>query len=553
MKIINKLSGYFCFVCVLCIFSFLSGCAAIFGGSHTVNIFTKQDSTLVTIVPKGASGSDHIRTLTIYGNVGHTRLKNRTKYYEIKEEKPGYFSQTMSITADKFNLWKLADIGIPLTCDVVLLINNNNSISGSNFKNSSEYLPIFYTGTWGWLDILFGRWATFPGKYELPPLVKIPHVKKADSNGKVYVKNIAINISKDSLIECYYKSEKDFEDNKLLRKDNIGESFTVRHSVFQDSMNDYLAKWNYIDTTGFFSFAYQNACYISCTINGLTINTIGGNTLFRVRSEWKLYGVTGDKEIYRTHLTGSANQENFYVSDYTVDNLMTRSLSQALTQFLALDTVSKCLKNGTDSKKAMNNWDTLKLSAIGGATSLQEAVKAVVTVKVPDGHGSGCIISSDGYLITNYHVIASDTSEEVIIINSSGDSLKAKYIRSNTSYDLALFKIENPGEYKFLNPNLSTSINIGTEVYAIGTPTDIALGQTMTKGIISSKRKVGNKTLIQTDVSINPGNSGGGLIDDKGTLQGIVNASLIRYGIQGIGFAIPAHYIQDALKIQFIQ
>jgi len=203
--------------------------------------------------------------------------------------------------------------------------------------------------------------------------------------------------------------------------------------------------------------------------------------------------------------------------------------------------------------RGMSDWDTLKFTNAGMAANLQEAVKAVVTVKTPEGHGSGCIISNDGYLITNYHVIAEDTSDEVKIITSDGDSLKAKYVRSNTSYDLALFKLEKAGTYKFFSPNLSTDIIMGTEVYAIGTPTDIELGQTMTKGIISSKRKSGDRTLIQTDVSLNPGNSGGALVDSKGVLQGIVNASLVRWGVQGIGFAIPAHYIQDALKIKFVQ
>jgi serine protease Do len=544
MKIIQKIFGYLCLLLIASGCIILSGCAAIFGGSRNVTFATKQDSTVVTIIPSRYHGSDHTRTVEMHGKIGKAR---------------GYFSQTISAGAHQFNPWKLLDIGVPLICDIYLLSGTgqttvNNPTTGTTTQVSKIYPFALYLGTLGWFDIFFGHWSTFPNEYDLPALVKIPSVKKADSTKKVYVKNIAINISKDSMVQCYYKSEKEFENNKLMRKENIGQSFNIKHTVFRDSMNDYLMRWNYIDTgKEFFSFVYKSACYIRCTINGLTINTIGSNTVFNVRSDWKLFGVTGDKEIYQTTLTGSSSQNNFYISDYTIDNLMTNALAQSLTQFLSLDTVSKCLTSGTANKKAMNNWDTLRFSDIGKVANLQEAIKAVVTVKVPDGHGSGCIISSDGYLITNYHVIAEDTSDEVKIITSEGDSLKAKYVRSNTSYDLALFKIEKPGTYKFFSPNLSPDINVGTEVYAIGTPTDIELGQTMTKGIISSKRKVGDRTLIQTDVSINPGNSGGGLVDSKGILQGIVNASLIRWGIQGIGFAIPAHYIQDALKVKFVQ
>jgi len=559
MQIINKLFKYFCFLGILYVFTLLSGCAAIFGGSRMVTFITKQDSTQVTVIPGNYRGEDHTRTVEMHGNIGRVRLKNRTGYYEIKEERPGYFTKSTDATLTTFNPWKLLDIGIPFICDIYVLSGSGSTqvpdgYGGTTTQESSIYPFALYLGTLGWIDIFFGHAKTFERSYSLPELVKIPNVKRADSSKKVYVKNVSISISQDSMVECYYKSEKDFDANKILRKENLGEAVSVKHTVFMDSLNDYLKRWNYIDTVqGFFSFAYKSSCYIKCTINGLTISTIGNNTVFKVRSEWKLYGVTGDKEIYRTTLNGTSDQDNFYVSDYTICNMMTGALAQSLTQFLALDSVSTCLSSLKVKMRAMNDWDTLKLSDLGMATNLQEAVKAVVTVKVPDGHGSGCIISPDGYLITNYHVIADDTSDEVKIITSDGDSLRAKYIRSNTSYDLALFKMEKPGPYKFLGPNLSTEVNIGTEVYAIGTPTDIELGQTMTKGIISSRRKVGDRILIQTDVSINPGNSGGGLVDSHGVLLGIVNASMIRFGVQGIGFAIPAHYIQDALKIKFKQ
>jgi serine protease Do len=563
MKIITRLFPYFCFAGVLYAVLCLSGCAAIFGSSRMVTITTQQDSTTVTIIPSRFRGNDHTRTVEMHGTVGRVKMKSRTQYYEIKQERPGYFTKSTDANINTFNAWKLVDIGIPLVCDLYVVSGAGSTqvpdgYGGTTTQESNIYPFALYMGTLGWIDIFFGYWQTFPGKYDLPALVKVPSARvasKMDSLKKVYVKNVSINISKDSMMQVYYKSQKDYDNHKIIKKENLGESFNVRHTVFRDSMNDCLMRWNYIDTTkGFFSFVYKSACYIRCNINGITINTIGNSTEFDVRSEWKLYGVTGDKEIYGTTLTGISDVQNFYVSEYTINNMMAQALTNSLTQFLALDTVSKCLTSSTANMKALNDWDTIRVGGDSGrANNLTSAVKAVVTVKTPEGHGSGCIISSDGYLVTNYHVIAEDTSDEVKIINSDGDSLKAKYVRSNTSYDLALFKIEKPKKYGFFSPNLSTEISVGTEVYAIGTPEDIELGQTMTKGIISSKRKVGDRTLIQTDVSINPGNSGGGLVDSKGVLQGIVNASLIRYGVQGIGFAIPAHYIQDALKVKFMQ
>jgi len=86
-------------------------------------------------------------------------------------------------------------------------------------------------------------------------------------------------------------------------------------------------------------------------------------------------------------------------------------------------------------------------------------------------------------------------------------------------------------------------------VYAIGTPSDIELGQTLSKGIISGKRLFNQKQYIQTDVSINSGNSGGALIDPQGNLLGIISAKIVGVGIEGLGFAIPIKYINESLVV----
>ena len=99
--------------------------------------------------------------------------------------------------------------------------------------------------------------------------------------------------------------------------------------------------------------------------------------------------------------------------------------------------------------------------------------------------------------------------------------------------------------------NFSESIDVGEPTYALGTPYAIDLGASVTKGIISGKRKDANRTLIQTDVSISPGNSGGALIDEQGTLIGIVNEKVLGMGVEGIGFAIPTHVLPDARKLEF--
>ena len=124
-------------------------------------------------------------------------------------------------------------------------------------------------------------------------------------------------------------------------------------------------------------------------------------------------------------------------------------------------------------------------------------------------------------------------------------------VRVNAEMDLALIKIDADGLSAFQLPSVSGA-EIGSDVYAIGTPADKELGQTVSKGIISGRRKIEGHSLLQTDVSINGGNSGGALVARSGQLLGIVNAKLVGRGIEGIGFAIPAEQVTEALQLKFI-
>ncbi|GAB3589466.1 S1C family serine protease [Hymenobacter daeguensis] len=177
------------------------------------------------------------------------------------------------------------------------------------------------------------------------------------------------------------------------------------------------------------------------------------------------------------------------------------------------------------------------------------AAKSVVIVETSDGHGSGCIISGDGYIVTNAHVVGEEETVKVLL--ADGLELKGKVVRVNPDMDLALVKIESDGLTAFQLPSTSTA-EIGADVFAIGTPADKELGQSISKGIISGRRRIDGHALLQTDVSINGGNSGGALVGRSGQLLGIVNAKLVGRGIEGIGFAIPAEQVSEALQLKFI-
>src|SRR5262249_284004 len=153
------------------------------------------------------------------------------------------------------------------------------------------------------------------------------------------------------------------------------------------------------------------------------------------------------------------------------------------------------------------------------------------------GSGSGVIISHDGYILTNNHVV--DGAQEVTVTMADKQVYKAKVVGRDDKTDLAVLKIVAKGELPVAQMGNSTDLKVGEWVVAIGNP--FGLGHTVTAGIVSAKGRVIGAgpydDFIQTDAPINPGNSGGPLFNMKGEMVGI-NTAIIASG-QGIGFGIP--------------
>lgn len=216
--------------------------------------------------------------------------------------------------------------------------------------------------------------------------------------------------------------------------------------------------------------------------------------------------------------------------------------------------------------KTSNSGTTTTASSTSKANSTSEIVKktadsvveisteSVVTGSfaqqyVQQGAGSGVIISQDGYILTNNHVINGANSVKVRLRDST--EYDATIIGSDSDNDIALLKVNATG----LSPATfgdSNSLAVGDYVVAIGNPLG-ELGGTVTDGIISAlARKVTiedtQMTLLQTNAQVNPGNSGGGLFNANGELVGIVNAKQSATEVEGIAFAIPINNVLDILS-----
>jgi len=163
------------------------------------------------------------------------------------------------------------------------------------------------------------------------------------------------------------------------------------------------------------------------------------------------------------------------------------------------------------------------------------------------GQGSGFIISNDGYILTNNHVV--DGADTISVILSDNRKFTAELIGADPQTDVALIKIKDSGRLPTLPLGDSDALEVGEWVIAIGNP--FGLSQTVTAGVVSAtgRSSVGineYEDFIQTDAAINPGNSGGPLINSKGEVVGINSALYSRTGgYMGIGFAIPINMVKE--------
>ena len=162
-----------------------------------------------------------------------------------------------------------------------------------------------------------------------------------------------------------------------------------------------------------------------------------------------------------------------------------------------------------------------------------------------EGMGSGTIISQEGFILTNHHVVGE--ADQILVKLYDGKEVRAKIVGTDPESDIAVIKIEGDG-YSALTIGNSKELMVGESVIAVGNP--FGLTQTVTYGIVSAKGRTNvgineYENFIQTDAAINPGNSGGPLVNLRGEIVGVNSAIYSRSGgYQGIGFAVPINMAQ---------
>jgi len=505
---------------------------------------------------------------TIQINKKEPEIKNN-KYVLPRNAEPqqvilkrdGYKTQYRVITPYKLDPAGYATIGL------------NALIIGVPFTafaaviEAPTLIPFFLVSTtiggyYGYMATLFNNkfW-----QYDNQILLNESLVKIAvrDSISKeIQLNKVAVDISPENS-EDYYPSYQDYKSGKLKTKVNIKaeNGIKIDDTYYSDELNNLLKKNGYIDTTGLvLKSNYNQNAYLDAKVLGykyIWIQNNGRPTDIRktgfINVELKIKWDVLDfykKPIYSDTIKSKSGE---FVSFVKTANSAYEK--EALKD--AMETGLYSLLNSAKFKSVMKMEkvgvaDTLKTFQLNAGkvyvSSIEQAVQSSVTIRTPKGHGSGFFVSENGYIVTNYHVIA-DTAKLEVILND-GSKLIPKIIRFNKESDLALLKIEKNNIVPF-NISDTESAGMGKEIYVIGTPSAEDLSQTLTKGIISSIRKQANGSkIIQTDASVSRGSSGGPLIDKEGKLLGIVNAKLIGMGIEGISFAMPANEITKSLAIK---
>ena len=178
----------------------------------------------------------------------------------------------------------------------------------------------------------------------------------------------------------------------------------------------------------------------------------------------------------------------------------------------------------------------------------KDLLKASVTIRTPEGHGSGIILSDKGYVLTNEHVIGDNRHIRVVIDETDCDATE---VRRNPIRDMALLRIEPPPKVENILISRSEP-NIGEEFFVIGTPLDESFSHTVTRGIYSARRVVRGYPYYQTDATLNPGNSGGPIFNAASELVGIaVAGTFTRSGANlNLNYVIPIDQVVETLNLK---
>lgn len=271
----------------------------------------------------------------------------------------------------------------------------------------------------------------------------------------------------------------------------------------------------------------SNACHLFANSSGET----------SVEIEWQLFERRA-RSVVLTLTTGGTSRvsmspggaQKAYLGAYTaaLRNLLADERFAAVTSGKAQPPAS-----ATSQSPLVADLVTVAEEAPASSELIDYVRRAVVTIPVGTGHGSGVIVSRSGLLLTTAHIVGvGDTPVQVEL--EDGHRAKGEVLRVNRRTDVALVQLET-GNYRPAPVGPSNALRIGDTVFAIGTPLAQRFGQTVTKGVVSAIRTEAGQRLIQSDVTVHAGHSGGPLLDAHGRVVALTQSGVALGGVVGVG------------------
>ena len=520
-----------------------SSCSALNRNTRSTVGVDDSDRDGVTLLKDAWNWNEGFHYQPIGEGVGTVVLSNKDPVHLIRLESPGYYPNVHPLFPNQLNPFKFSDAAGALAAAGI------GSLALSNFEEPRIAVAAFGAAALNIGGLFSKPRRVFSRSYSFPPLA--PHPVANPQRPPLRVEGFHMDIPEGGHSWMYFQSIDRYNDNRVEFTSSSDEPVEIQYSNLDDDLNDALRTQGFLPEMMDGMFHKGDAILLNGQLSEVNEHRVQGIVKYNLKTHWWLYNAFGLK----TDTVTITNQSNWSLYNFSDPGFDRDLIAEAMVESMFLAVENPELKRRLNrienlEKEWQKDWETIYISErVQPAGKVAAALESVVTIAANDGHGSGCIIDPNGLIISNHHVV-NDTSLQYIVYFNNGTTAEAEILRYHPIFDLALLKVDTTGLRPFAL-NLSQSINVGEEAYAMGTPYDIDLGASVTKGIISGKRKDGERTLIQTDVSISPGNSGGALIDSEGTLIGVINEKVLGLGVEGIGFAIPSYVIEEALMIQF--
>ncbi|MCX6749342.1 MAG: trypsin-like peptidase domain-containing protein [Candidatus Pacearchaeota archaeon] len=278
---------------------------------------------------------------------------------------------------------------------------------------------------------------------------------------------------------------------------------------------------------------------------------VNHHIVLKPHHKWIIGGATGLLILFMitmsvfVYMIFAKQELNYNLLNNKISDLRTETQKNINDISLSiLETKEDLTSLNADLGNISSEFSQLKASAGDDFSNIiEDAVKSVVTIRTDVSQGTGFVITSDGYAVTNAHVLSGGSV--IKAINYQQEILDADFIGYDENLDIALLKL--PGSYSELKLGDSDNVQVGEKVIAIGNP--LGLQFSVSQGIISAIHREGPSGLeayLQTDAALNPGNSGGPLINTNGKVIGINNYKA--GNSESLGFALESNFIKTAVN-----